>query len=62
MTTIGLLVTLALSFLVAPCTPAAQPAAKVPRIGWLSAGSPLSCRANVKAFQQGLRDLGYVEG
>jgi ABC-type uncharacterized transport system substrate-binding protein len=58
----GCLVTLACSLLAAPCTPEAQPAQKVHRIGLLYAGSPLSDRANVEAFQQGLRALGYVEG
>jgi hypothetical protein len=60
--TVGCLVTLACSLLVAPCTPDAQPAKKVHRIGLLSAGSPLSSRVNIEAFQQGLRALGYVEG
>jgi putative ABC transport system substrate-binding protein len=60
--TVGCLVTLACSLLVAPCTPDAQPAQKVHRIGLLSAGSPLSSRVYVEAFQQGLRALGYVEG
>jgi putative tryptophan/tyrosine transport system substrate-binding protein len=60
--TVGYLVTLACSLLVAPCTPEAQPARKVHRIGLLHGGSPLSDRANVEAFQQGLRALGYVEG
>jgi len=45
-----------------PCTADAQPAAHVPRIGLLSSGSPHAPRPNVEAFQQGLRDLGYVEG
>jgi hypothetical protein len=35
----------------------AQQAAKIPRIGYLSAASSPS-----PAFMQGLRDLGYVEG
>jgi putative tryptophan/tyrosine transport system substrate-binding protein len=34
----------------------------VHQIGWLSAGSPLASRANIEAFQQGLRGFGYVEG
>jgi putative ABC transport system substrate-binding protein len=62
MTTIVLLVILALSLLVAPLAAVAQPAKKVHRIGLLCAGSSLSARANVEAFQQGLRALGYVEG
>jgi putative tryptophan/tyrosine transport system substrate-binding protein len=37
----------------------AQPA-KIPRIAYLSGSSIIS--ANTEAFQQGLRDLGYVEG
>jgi putative tryptophan/tyrosine transport system substrate-binding protein len=56
-----LLITLALSLLVAPLCADAQPAAKVARIGYLSpvggAGSPTA-----EAFRQGLRELGYVEG
>ena len=60
--TVGCLVTLACSLLVAPCTPEAQPAKQVHRIGLLNAGSPLSARVYVEAFQQGLRALGYVEG
>jgi putative ABC transport system substrate-binding protein len=53
--------TLALGLLVAPLAADAQPAQKVHRIGLLYAGTPLSDRANVEAFQQGLRALGYVE-
>jgi putative tryptophan/tyrosine transport system substrate-binding protein len=37
----------------------AQPA-KIPRIAYLSGSSIIS--ANTEAFQQGLRDLGYIEG
>jgi len=41
----------------------AQPSTPVPRIGWLSAGSPPSGPdPNREAFQQGLCDLGYVAG
>jgi hypothetical protein len=39
---------------------AAQQTKKVPRIGYLGTGSRLS--ATGEAFQQGLRDLGYIEG
>ena len=59
---IGWIVTLTLSLLVAPLAAEAPPAGKVHRIGWLRPGNPLVGRANVEAFQQGLRDLGYVEG
>ena len=38
----------------------AQQPAKIPRIGFLSGASAPA--ASVQAFQQGLRDLGYVEG
>ena len=40
--TIGLMITVALSCLVVPHMAAAQLQAKVPQIGWLSSGSPLS--------------------
>jgi putative tryptophan/tyrosine transport system substrate-binding protein len=42
-------------------SPAQQPA-KVPRIGFLYAGSPSGQLARAQAFRQGLRGLGYVEG
>jgi putative ABC transport system substrate-binding protein len=50
--------------LFALCVPAsAQQAKKVPRIGFLSAVSSASIPRNrIEAFQQGLRELGYVEG
>jgi putative ABC transport system substrate-binding protein len=40
----------------------AQQPKKVPRIGYLSATSPSANVGRVEAFQQGLRELGYVEG
>jgi putative ABC transport system substrate-binding protein len=40
----------------------AQQAAKVPRIGYLSATSPSTVSDRTDAFRQGLRELGYVEG
>ena len=40
----------------------AQQPAKVPRIGYLAANSLSAFSARIEAFQQGLRDLGYVEG
>src|SRR5438309_4443533 len=57
--TVGCLVTLAL--LVAPLAAAAQPAGNVRRIGWLRPGD-FAGPGSVEAFQQGLRDRGYVEG
>ena len=40
----------------------AQQPKKVPRIGYLYAGSPSGQLARAQAFLQGLRELGYVEG
>ncbi len=40
----------------------AQQAKKVPRIGFLWGSSPDAEKNRLAAFQQGLRDLGYVEG
>jgi len=39
----------------------AQPT-KIPRIGYLTAGSLSAQSARIKAFRQGLREFGYVEG
>jgi putative ABC transport system substrate-binding protein len=39
----------------------AQQAKKVPRIGYVDAGSPATTGHRAKAFVQGLRELGYVE-
>jgi putative ABC transport system substrate-binding protein len=46
--------------LVTPGRAGAQPARRLRRIGFL--GPPPSAGGLVQAFQQGLRDLGYVEG
>src|SRR5882724_7163867 len=40
----------------------AQQPTKIPRIGYLTAGSLSAQSARIKAFRQGLRELGYVEG
>jgi len=40
----------------------AQPAKKVPRIGYLAAVSASADAPRLAAFRQGLRELGYVEG
>jgi len=62
-TTLCLVAALAWSAPVALSSAEAQPAIKTPRIGFLSSGSLGGPRlANVQEFQQGLRDLGYVEG
>ncbi len=54
--------TLAGGLLAAPLVAEAQPAGKIYRIGYLSAGAPTSNPLVIAAFQQGLRDLGWVEG
>ena len=50
--------------LLATVSPAdAQQAAKVPRVGYLTAGGdPNTPGPEVETFRQGLRDLGYIEG
>jgi putative tryptophan/tyrosine transport system substrate-binding protein len=59
--TIGLLLTLALGFLMTPFAADAQPAGRVVRISILAAAlgssSPL-----FEAFRQGMRELGWIEG
>lgn len=52
---------LATVFVAAASLSEAQNPAKVPRIGYLSAG-PSGSSPNIEAFRQGLRALGYAEG
>ena len=53
---------LALSLLTAPLADAAQPPAKVPRVGFLG-GAPATAIAHaLESFRQGLRELGWFEG
>jgi putative tryptophan/tyrosine transport system substrate-binding protein len=59
--TLGLLVIFALGLLVAPLAAEAQLPTHVPRIGVLTAQTREDDR-NVKAFVEGMRALGYVEG
>jgi putative ABC transport system substrate-binding protein len=66
---VALTVTLGLTLLAVPLAVEAQPAGKVYRVGLISAAAPLSEMAGpeplhpfVRAFVQGLRILGYVEG
>jgi putative tryptophan/tyrosine transport system substrate-binding protein len=40
----------------------AQPAGKVPRIGWLVTGSPTTHGISLEAFRKGLQTRGYQEG
>jgi putative ABC transport system substrate-binding protein len=61
---VGFIVTLTLSMLAAPVLAVAQPAGKVPKIGYLhtdSANSQPYVRY-FEAFKQALRELGYIEG
>jgi len=61
--TVWCIVTLALNTLIAPLLAVAQPAGKVPKIGFLSAGFATAFDARqLEAFTQGLRELGYMEG
>jgi putative ABC transport system substrate-binding protein len=53
--------TLAGGLLAAPLAAEAQPAGKLPRIGFLFSGASGPAR-EVDIFRQGLRDLGYIEG
>src|SRR5262249_6293118 len=49
-------------FLATACLAQAQQPTKIPRIGYLNAGSASANTARHEAFRQGLRELGYVEG
>jgi putative ABC transport system substrate-binding protein len=50
------------ALLFALCLPAeAQQPRKIARIGYLSAGDPVSRRDRIEALRQGLKELGYVE-
>jgi putative ABC transport system substrate-binding protein len=51
----------AILIIVAVLAQAQQPT-KIPRIGYLATVSLSAIPARIKAFRQGLRDLGYVEG
>lgn len=57
---IGLAIVLAAGVVVCPLATGAQPTRNVRTIGFL--GPPPSAGGLVQAFQQGLRELGYVEG
>jgi len=51
------------AMLLALCLPAgAQQPKKLPRIGYLTPGSPSYAAPNVESFREGLRESGYVEG
>jgi putative ABC transport system substrate-binding protein len=59
---VGCIVTLTLSLLAAPLATTAQPRGKIPRVAVLEPTSQARPAPCLFAFQQGLRDLGYVEG
>lgn len=50
------------NFLITVGIAEAQQSAKIPRIGILELASPAASASQFKAFQQGLHELGYVEG
>ena len=50
------------ALIAAPLQGFAQPAAAMPRIGFLGAANPTAWAPRLDAFRAGLRDLGYVEG
>jgi putative ABC transport system substrate-binding protein len=58
---IGLVVALALGLALAPLVAEAHQSRKVYRIGVLEVVPIASNAANIAAFRQGLRELGYVE-
>lgn len=60
--TIGCVVICAVYLLLAPFTAQPQPRGKTPRIGVLELNSEKRPTPALPAFQQGLRELGYVEG
>jgi len=53
---------LVLVLLAVPLAIEAQQAGKAWRVGYLSSSSAVRERARLAAFQQGLRELGYLEG
>jgi putative tryptophan/tyrosine transport system substrate-binding protein len=57
---IGLAVVLTVGLVLAPLAAEAQSAGNARRIGYL--GPPRSTGGPLEAFQQGLRELGYIEG
>ncbi len=59
---VALVATFALGLLDGPLAAEAQQAGKVHRIGFLISASGDATEAYIDAFQQGLRELGYVEG
>ena len=50
------------SLFYAPLAADAQPAARIPRVGYLAPSLSAEASRLIEAFRQGLRELGYVEG
>jgi putative ABC transport system substrate-binding protein len=50
------------SLIALPMAARAQPSSKLPRIGFLNNSNPTIAAPSVEAFQQGLRDLGWLDG
>jgi ABC-type uncharacterized transport system substrate-binding protein len=59
---IGLAVVLAVSLALAPVATEAQESGKIYRIGYLSSGTATANAGLLKAFTDGLRDHGWIEG
>jgi ABC-type uncharacterized transport system substrate-binding protein len=59
---IALLMTLTLAILVGPFAAEAPQAGQVSRLGILPVGTAAKTAGSMEVFQQGLRDLGWVEG
>jgi putative tryptophan/tyrosine transport system substrate-binding protein len=59
---IGLAVVLVVTLMLAPLAAEGQQAGKMYRIAFLGSTSPSGYASQMKAFREGLRDLGYVEG
>ena len=60
-----LVITLAVSIVMASVAPRAQPRATIPRVGVLEPSFPQMAtdpRTCLNGFRQGLWDLGYIEG
>ena len=56
------LILIAVVLLVLGVITEAQQPKKIPRIGYLAAGSALNASSRIEAFRQGLHALGYLEG
>src|ERR1043166_8136039 len=55
-------VILLLPLFATPLTADPQPSGKVYRIGFISTGAPKETQHLIKALDEGLRELGYMEG